>query len=210
MKILSHRGHWKRREERNTLAAFERSFDCNFGTEVDVRDCCGSIVISHDLPDTGAVEFEKFLELYNRYENLSLAINIKSDGLQALLDDLLKKYQVDNYFVFDMSVPDGLEYIRMKMKVFTRQSEYETGPAFYEQACGVWMDSFDREWMSEEDISCHLNKGKKVCLVSGELHNREYFSFWQKLSEMKVVEDRNLMICTDYPQQARRLFDGKD
>ena len=48
MIILSHRGWWKTRAERNMRDAFVRSFDAGFGTETDLRDICGKIVISHD------------------------------------------------------------------------------------------------------------------------------------------------------------------
>jgi len=208
--ILSHRGYWEREEEKNTLGAFKRSFDCGFGVEIDVRDYCGGVVISHDVADADALKFEEFLDLYSGFNGLTLAINIKSDGLQTLLGDLLKKYQVEDYFVFDMSVPDGLEYIKLGMNVFTRESEFESSPAFYEQSCGVWMDCFEREWFGEDEIRQHLSRGKKVCVVSGELHSRQHLPFWQELVKLTVVDDERLMICTDYPQQARRVFDGKD
>lgn len=126
------------------------------------------------------------------------------------LKELLGKYEVRNYFVFDMSVPDALAYLEQGFNTFTRQSEYETEPAFYEKAEGVWMDCFNREWMNNDNIQRHLSGGKKVCLVSPELHEREYLPFWQKLAGMAVVSDPRLMICTDYPEEARGFFYGKN
>ena len=35
-----------------------------------------------------------------------------------------------------MSVPDGLGYLKQNMKAFTRESEYEKVPSFYDEACG--------------------------------------------------------------------------
>ena len=46
MIILSHRGFWKTKDEKNTITSFKRSFDCGFGTETDLRDHDGEIVIS--------------------------------------------------------------------------------------------------------------------------------------------------------------------
>ncbi|MCK5347159.1 MAG: hypothetical protein KAR20_27305, partial [Candidatus Heimdallarchaeota archaeon] len=109
MLILSHRGCWKRDEEKNMPSAFKRSFNLGFGTELDVRDYCGRLVISHDIPDSESMDFKTLLEVYCEFDKgLSLAINIKADGLQKLLLDLLNEYQIENYFVFDMSVPDSL------------------------------------------------------------------------------------------------------
>ena len=90
MLILSHRGCWKRSEEKNTLAAFKRSFSSGFGVELDVRDYCGKLIISHNIPDSNSVDFSDFLKIYSEYsDKLYLAINIKSDGLQELLLKLL-------------------------------------------------------------------------------------------------------------------------
>ena len=63
MQILSHRGFWKNLSERNTKVAFERSFNAGFGTETDLRDICGKIVISHDMPQGGEISFEELLQL---------------------------------------------------------------------------------------------------------------------------------------------------
>ena len=52
MEILSHRGYWKTVTEKNTIIAFKRSFNLGFGTETDIRDLNGNLVISHDMPST--------------------------------------------------------------------------------------------------------------------------------------------------------------
>ena len=50
IKILSHRGYWKKVEEKNTIQAFENSFSHGFGLETDIRDLNGKLVVSHDIP----------------------------------------------------------------------------------------------------------------------------------------------------------------
>jgi nucleoside-diphosphate-sugar epimerase len=49
MNIISHRGFWLKDEEKNTIQAFERSFEFGFGTETDIRDYKGELVISYDM-----------------------------------------------------------------------------------------------------------------------------------------------------------------
>lgn len=208
MLILSHRGYWKRDEEKNTPIAFRRSFSFGFGTELDVRDYCGRLVISHDIPDSVSMEFRSLLEVYCEFnKGLFLAINIKADGLQKLLLDLLNEYQIENYFVFDMAVPDALAYLNLQMKAFTRESEFETDPSFYEQADGVWMDEFRTRWITPQRIKHHLDNGKKICIVSPELHQMDHLVRWKDCKAMsKNLDKGELMLCTDSPEEARRYF----
>lgn len=208
MKILSHRGYWKTEEEKNQEVAFERSFSLGFGTETDIRDYKGKLIISHDIPDEKAISVEKFFEIYNKYDNtLPLALNIKSDGLQVELKKLIEKYNITNYFVFDMSVPDGLQYLKHNIKSFTRQSEYEINPSFYEEACGIWLDEFKSHWINKDTLISHNKLNKDICIVSPDLHKREYKKEWQDYKEIEQelgIDD--FMLCTDYPEIAKKFF----
>ena len=143
MKIISHRGYWKLNEEKNSSLAFERSFSLNFGTETDIRDNNEKLVISHDIANSTAITVDHFFNLFNSYQSdLPLALNIKADGLQTKLKALLEKYLIKNYFVFDMSIPDTLGYIKNNLIFFSRQSEYEPTPVFYNECDGIWLDCF--------------------------------------------------------------------
>ncbi|MCV3383732.1 hypothetical protein L8T82_07740 [Campylobacter sp. IFREMER_LSEM_CL292] len=209
MKIISHRGFWIENSEKNTLKSFERSFENNFGVETDLRDMLEQIVISHDMSNSSCLTLDDFFALCKRFSNnFPLALNIKADGLQSILKEFLEKYDVNNYFVFDMSVPDALLYIKAGFNVFTRQSEYEEQPSFYNEACGVWMDEFYEHWINEKIIREHLENNKKICIVSSELHKRDFKKEWQEYKEIskKLDNDDSLMLCTDYPLQAREFF----
>ena len=56
---MAHRGFWISEEEKNKTVAFERAFDNNFGVETDLRDICGKIVISHNMPNGDEISFEE-------------------------------------------------------------------------------------------------------------------------------------------------------
>ncbi|MDN5104885.1 hypothetical protein O8C79_06215 [Aliarcobacter butzleri] len=208
MIILSHRGYWKEISEKNFPISFERSFSLGFGTETDVRDYKGELVISHDIADENCVSVKEMLEIYNKYDNtLPLALNIKADGLQIKLKELLIGYKIKNYFVFDMSVPDGLQYLKQDMKSFTRESEYEKIPSFYNEAYGIWLDEFEGHWINKEVIEKHINNNKHICIVSPDLHKREYKKEWQHYKEIeKELKINYLMLCTDYPEEAKEFF----
>ncbi|MCE9608430.1 MAG: hypothetical protein K8U03_26400 [Planctomycetia bacterium] len=209
MRILSHRGYWKSSDEKNSPAAFERSFEFGFGTETDLRDCLGRLKVSHDPPQADALAAETLFQLYRSADrDLPLALNIKSDGLQRLLPPLLAEYSITNYFLFDMAVPDAIAWLRLGLPTFTRQSEVEREPAFYDQAAGVWLDGFFGDWWTSEIISRHLKADKQVCLVSPELHGRESQEAWERLAAAPFRGDPRLMLCTDRPESAKEFFGG--
>lgn len=208
MIAMSHRGYWKEPSEKNRAIAFERSFSLGFGTETDIRDYKGELVISHDIADEACISASDFFAIYSKYDSsLPLALNIKSDGLQAKLKALLAEYKIENYFVFDMSVPDGLGYLKNDLNVFTRQSEYEKEPSFYNESTGIWLDEFQGHWITKEVIESHVKNQKQICIVSPDLHKREYKAEWghYKLIE-KELGINNLMLCTDYSEEAKEFF----
>lgn len=207
MTILSHRGYWKTLDERNIPLSFERSFKLGFGTETDLRDADGKLVISHDPPGADALSFDTFLELYSAHgPGLTLALNVKADGLQALAKAALNSHGVTNYFFFDMSVPDALGYLKNGLTAFTRLSEYESAPSYLYEAKGVWADMFLSDWIQESDIAGFLEQDKQVCLVSPDLHKRPHMGFWERVKGWNCVRNDALMLCTDLPEDAKEFF----
>ena len=193
--------------ERNTEKAFERSFEMGLGTETDLRDVCGKIVISHDMPNGQEITFEDLLEIM-RGRNLPLALNIKADGLINEILRLLQKYKHTNYFTFDMSIPDMVVQLKAKAKVFTGLSDILTTPVLLDKSCGVWLDAFNGEWYDIELIDKLLGKNKSVCIVSSDLHGRNPAKQWQMLKQYKNIQTPNLFLCTDNPKEALTYFDG--
>lgn len=208
MKILSHRGQWTKIDEKNTIDSFNRSFSNGFGTETDFRDRSGELVISHDPPNAQALGADEFFAcLASHSSDLALAINIKADGLQTLLAEYLSKFRITNYFLFDMSVPDAIASLRRGLRVFTRHSDVETVPVLYDSSAGVWMDSFnDHSWITPTAIHAHIDRGKEVCLVSPELHGRDYSDFWSMIRTNLLHQNSSLMLCTDFPEKAEDYF----
>ncbi len=217
MMIISHRGYWKNKKEKNTSLAFERSFSLGFGTETDIRDYKGKLVISHDIADEKCLSLDTFFKIYNKYsqknKNMILALNIKSDGLHTILDKKLKKYGIKNYFVFDMSVPEQMQYIKKRYRTATRKSEIEKTPPLYDKSEFVWIDSFYSDWITNEELKYHINNNKKIGIISPELHKRNHTDFWNHLLKMKSIKEdkeNKIILCTDLPEDARGIFYGKN
>lgn len=80
----------------------------------------------------------------------------------------------------------------------------------YDKAKGVWLDEFCNHWISEEIILKHLDKNKQICIVSPDLHKRD---FWREWDEYRYIINKHklhnkIMLCTDYTQAAKEFFHG--
>lgn len=207
MIVLSHRGYWKEVAEKNAEAAFRRSFSLGFGTETDVRDCAGRLVISHDPPAGGELGFGEMLDLLGG-RDLPLALNIKADGLAARVRDELAARNLQQPFVFDMSVPDTLQQLHHGNRVYVRLSEYEPAisPLFLGRAAGVWLDGFHSEWWTPDLIDRLTAQNLTVCVVSPDLHRRPPEAAWGALKSYPFSRPDLVQICTDRPEDAAAWF----
>lgn len=204
IKIIAHRGYWKTELEKNTMIALGRAIDCGYGFETDLRDYGGKLVISHNPPTGNEITVESVFKMYSQKQsNVPLALNIKADGLQEMLAELLVKYNIDNYFFFDMSVCDTLPYISQNFKIASRRSEYEKEMPFYKNSTTVWVDFFIDDSLVLPEVERILKDGKIACVVSPELHGRDYSNLWNQL---KCMDNSNLYLCTDYPGKAEIFF----
>ena len=145
--------------------------------------------------------------LYNSINNsLDLALNIKADGLQNKLEYLISKYEINNYFVFDMSVPDHKQYINKKFITYLRLSDYESDLALYDYSNGIWLDAFDKIWYNKDLIDKHASQNKQICIVSDELHRRDHIQHWTFLLNEGINYIDNIILCTDFPELAKLFF----
>ena len=191
----------------NSVAAFERAWSGGHGIETDLRDLDGEIVVSHDPPKRGAHTMEQFFAAYAaRGMGTPLALNIKADGLQSAIEKSVARHHVRNFFLFDMSVPDSLHYLRAGLPVFVRLSEYEPETALLGRAPGVWLDAFESEWWTLDTVRSLQSRGKAVAIVSPELHKRPHEALWRALKGLDQTSQDALMLCTDFPDAAAKAF----
>lgn len=208
MELLSHRGFWKTADQKNSKEANALSFSNAWGIETDIRDYKEQLVISHDIAVNNNYTLEFLLEQYVASgKNGSLALNIKADGLSKQLASLLIKYNISNYFVFDMSIPETLRYLNEGLNVFIRYSEYETPNAeLYERSAGIWLDIFKSIWFDNNFVNLHISNNKMIAFVSPELHNRNESELWEIIRENKWNKSSQIMLCTDLPDAATNYF----
>ncbi len=207
MQTLAHRGWWIDPAEKNSEVAFRRAFAAGFGIETDVRDQNGALMISHDMPvGDDLMTLSTLLDIRAEYPQAgTIALNIKADGLQAGVIAAFAA-RPGPVFCFDMAVPDALGYLRQSFPTYTRHSEIEPVPPFYDQAEGVWVDAFFGDWITADVIAQHRAAGKKVALVSPELHRRDPQPAWDA---WRGIAGDDVSICTDFPDRAQAFWGGR-
>jgi hypothetical protein len=140
-----------------------------------------------------------------------VAINVKADGLLPMLEQDLAAAGLDlrRGYAFDMSVPEMRAYVARSFPVFTRESEYEHDPAFLDMAQGIWIDNFSGHFKQAERAARRLSEGRRVAIVSPELHGRPHLTLWEELRAAALHERDGFAICTDFPREALQFFRGK-
>ena len=115
----------------------------DFGVEIDLRDYNNDIILAHD-PFLKGDLFEDFLKAF---KHSFLILNIKSEGIEFKILELLKKYHISNYFFLDCSFPVINKLINIKEnKIAIRYSEYESLETilnFKNKVEWIWIDNFN-------------------------------------------------------------------
>lgn len=146
--------------------------DC--GVELDLRDCGNDLILQHD-PFTGGENFEDYLRIY---DHGTMILNIKSERIEHRVLDLIHKYDIDDYFFLDSTIPminllsnDGERNIAVR---FSEIEPIESVIALKDKVRWVWVDCFTGLPISKENYYILRDQGLKLCLVSPELQGREH------------------------------------
>lgn len=168
-----------------------------YGIEVDIRSYRDRLVIHHDP----FIEGEDFLTWINAYQHGTLILNVKEEGLEARLIDVMKIKGIDDYFFLDQSFPFLVKWSKSgERRCAVRVSEFEsieTALSLAGKIDWVWVDCFTHFPLSGVDASRLQGAGLKLCLVSPELQGRnpeiEIVELAKLLSREKIIPDA---ICT--------------
>jgi hypothetical protein len=169
----------------------------NLPIEFDIRDSNGNLIIQHDAFKDGII-FEDFLPYIKNRFNI---INIKSEGIEYKILELLNKYEIRNYFLLDCSIPMIYKLSKNGEKnIAVRFSEFETIESVLKWKNiveWVWVDCFYSYILTKELENILHKNGFKICLVSPELHGRsdDIINYKNILKEESIIIDA---ICTKY------------
>lgn len=188
MKLISHR--------RNTLSELLAT-DSKYGIEVDIRSEADRLIIHHDPYVTG----ESFNNWIDAYQHGTLILNVKEEGLEERLIDLMQTKGITDYFFLDQSFPSLLKWsMAGEHRCAVRISEYEsidTALCLAGKVDWVWVDCFTHFFLSEKDARRIRDAGFNVCVVSPELQGHDPNVEIPKL--VTVMKERNIVasaVCT--------------
>lgn len=174
-----------------------KNLPAEYGVEIDLRPENGKIILEHDAFYEGKKDdFEQYLK---NYVHGTMILNIKSEGIETKCLELLKKYQIKNYFFLDCSFPAIIKLIALGEKnIALRFSEFEgidTIASMAGKVLWIWVDCFTKLPIDKKNYNLLKTLGFKICLVSPELQNQE-----NKLDSYKnYLKENNIMfdaICT--------------
>jgi len=163
MKIIYH--------QRNTKLELVAT-DSKYGIEVDIRSEGDRLIIHHDPFVSG----ESFDEWIDSYQHGTLILNLKEEGLEARLINLMQSKGITDYFFLDQSFPFLVKWAKAgENQCAVRVSEFEaieTALTLAGKVDWVWVDCFNKFPLSEDDAVRLKNACFKLCLVSPELQGR--------------------------------------
>ncbi len=185
----------------NTLQEL-RKLPTKYGVELDLRDRGADLILQHD-PFIGGEMFEDYLK---EYQHGTMILNIKSERIEYRALELLKKYDINDYFFLDSSFP--MIYLLSNQgenKCAVRFSELEgldTILSMEKKVDWVWVDCFTKLPIDKSSYQILKNAGFKLCLVSPELQGREedIESYNGQLAQQGIIFDA---ICTKHHNVSR-------
>lgn len=164
MNLIAHR--------RNTLQQLNET-PRQYGIEVDIRSEGNALIIHHD-PCTPGESFDAWIAAY---QHGTLILNVKEEGLESRLIDLMQKHHINDYFFLDQSFPFLIKWTKAgEHRCAVRVSEFEsidTALTLAGKADWIWVDCFTRFPLSATDAKRLKDAGFKLCLVSPELQGRD-------------------------------------
>lgn len=161
----------------------------NMPIEFDIRDSNGDLIVTHDPFTTGPILDYYLSHVGNRF----CILNVKSEGIEWKILDLLKKHGIQNYFFLDCSVPMIHKLVRHGCSsIAVRYSEYESLEsvlAWAGKVRWVWVDCFTAYPLTKETETLLHDAGFLLCLVSPELQGHttlEETKEWLYTNEIKI------------------------
>lgn len=167
-----------------------KNIDTKYGIEIDLRDHNNDIYLQHDpyVKDTAT----KFSDLLKHYNHNFIILNIKSERIEHKVLEILKEYNVTDYFFLDSSFPmiyllskNGENNIAMRFSEFESLESIKT---MIHMIKWVWVDCFTTFPLTKEIYDYFKENNINICIVSPEL---------QGYDPEKILEYKQYMLDND-------------
>jgi hypothetical protein len=191
MQIILHR--------RNTIEELIATSP-EYGVEVDIRSYEKRLIVQHE-PFSDSINFEEWIKFFR---HKTLILNIKEEGIEYKVKDIVEKHGIKDFFFLDLSFPYLIKMVNSgEKRVAVRFSEYEsleTVLLLCGKVCWVWVDCFTRMPLDDSSYNKLREAGFKLCLVSPELQSQpgELLPYKNNISKRGWKFDA---VCTKYPEE---------
>ena len=171
-----------------------------YGIEIDLRSRNEEIIISHDPFKNG----EYFEDWIRYYKHKILILNVKEDGLENKIIEILRKNKIEKFFFLDQSFPSILKSVKKREKRSAiRVSEYEsieTAVSLKGKVEWIWVDHFTKFPLDFKEYKFLKDLGFKICIVSPELQNGNLNSAKELKNKLSSDKIKFNAVCTKYPE----------
>ena len=182
----------------NTIEELNKT-PTQYGIEIDIRSNKNNLFISHEPFSSGA----DLTEWLSFYKHGTLILNVKEEGLEIRLLELMHNYKISNFFFLDQSFPFLLKTaLSGEKRCSVRISDFESIDTAIKLAGRVewiWVDTFKNFPLRFEAYKKLKNLGFKLCLVSPELHGGDIQEIRYLKSKLLVDKISPDAICTKFP-----------
>ena len=182
-----------------------KKLDRVYGVEIDIRSKGKKLYLHHD-PYVRGESFTTWLKYYN---HKIIVLNVKEEGLESQIIEILKKNKINNFFFHDQSFSTLLKNMN-NTKVSIRFSEYEdlkNKNFLFKKIKWLWCDNFTRIDLKYNFFKYLKRKKVKICLVSPELislkRQKEIKKLHFNLKKKNLLPDA---ICTKNLKVWKNLF----
>ena len=144
-----------------------KKLDRVYGVEIDIRSKGKKLYLHHDP----YVKGESFIRWLKYYNHKIIVLNVKEEGLESRIIEILKKNKINNFFFHDQTFSTLLKNMN-STKVSIRFSEYEdlkNKNFLFKKIKWLWCDNFTRIDLKYNFFKYLKRKKVKICLVSPEL-----------------------------------------
>jgi len=182
----------------NTIELLKKT-PTNLGVEIDIRSNGKDLILHHD-PFSGGELFINWLKFYCHE---TLILNVKEEGLEIAIINLMNEYKIENFFFLDQSFPFLRKTALMgESRCAVRLSEYEnieTVLSLSGLVDWVWVDCFTHFPLEKTEADHLVNSGFKLCIVSPELQGRiEHNQVMEFRRDLELLDIEGDAVCTKY------------
>jgi hypothetical protein len=192
MQIIKHRA--------NTVVELN-STPIDFGVEIDIRSYGDELILHHDP----FVRGEKLLQWIQNFRHKTLILNVKEEGLEDRLLEIMNIYKIRDFFFLDQSFPFLIRTSKKgEKRCAVRISEFEsidTALTLSGKIEWVWVDCFTHFPLCRDSANKLRVAGFKLCLVSPELQDFNAEKGIAELRSYLQTEDISPeAVCTKMPE----------